>query len=101
GPADNWCGSPSISADGRFVAFCSSATNLVPGDIAGFADIFLHDRVASSTIRVSFGLGGAEANGVSARPAISADGRYVAYISSATNLVPSNGLHVGTHIYVY
>jgi hypothetical protein len=50
---------------------------------------------------MSFGLAGVEANGISARPAISAGGRYVAYISWATNLVPPNGTHVGTHIYVY
>ena len=76
-----------VSADGRFVAFGSTASNLVPGDGNGAFDIFVRDRQAGTTERVSRGMGGTEADGDSPRPAISADGRYVAFESSATNLV--------------
>ena len=85
---------PSISADGRYVAFRSSATNLVPGDRNGFEDIFVHDRVTGRTVRASVGSGGAEANGPSVASGISANGRYVSFTSQASNLVPgdSNGV---------
>src|SRR5207237_6168551 len=76
-----------ISADGRFVAFVSSATNLVPGDTNGGQDVFVHDRRTGTTERVSVDSAGTESNGSSERPAISADGRVVAFWSSATNLV--------------
>ncbi len=78
---------PAISADGRFVAFSSDATNLVSGDTNGFRDIFVHDRLTGTTERVSVSTGGTEADGVSETPAISADGRFVAFYSDATNLV--------------
>ncbi len=78
---------PSLSADGRYGAFESSAANLVPGDTNGVSDIFVRDRVASTTQRVSVGSGGVEANGISREAAISADGRWVAFASAATNLV--------------
>ncbi|HEY3305674.1 MAG TPA: hypothetical protein VGL70_19285 [Candidatus Binatia bacterium] len=86
---------PSISADGRYVVFVSDATNLVPGDTNKVTDIFVHDRVKSTTQRVSVASGGAQAEGgASTQPAISGDGRYVAFVSEATNLVPddTNGL---------
>src|SRR5439155_1267798 len=85
---------PSISADGRFVAFSSGSTNLVPGDTNGWIDIFVRDRLAGATERVSVASGGAEANDSSFNPAISGDGRFVAFSSSATNLVQadSNGM---------
>ena len=86
---------PSISADGRYVAFMSAATNLVPGDTNGFWDVFVHDRETGATERVSVASDGSQATGPfgSAFPAISANGRYVAFASAATNLVPgdSNG----------
>jgi Tol biopolymer transport system component len=85
--ANNASFGPAISADGRYVAFISRATNLVAGDTNGMDDVFIHDRVTGSTERVSLGVGGAQADGSSARPAISADGRYVAFKSDATNLV--------------
>jgi hypothetical protein len=75
-----------ISADGRFVAFASLASNLVPGDTNGTWDVFVYDRVTGGTERVSVGIY-AQANGASRAPAISADGRYVAFASVATNLV--------------
>ncbi len=77
----------SMSADGRFVAFASTADNLVPGDTNGASDVFLHDRSNGVTARISVAGFGAEADGVSHAPAISADGEYVAFVSSATNLV--------------
>lgn len=78
---------PSISANGRFVAFESDADNLVPGDGNGLLDVFVHDRDAATTIRVSLGMDAAEANGASFGAAISADGRFVAFSSEASNLV--------------
>src|SRR5215813_8861590 len=76
-----------ISADGRFVAFESNATNLVPGDTNGLTDIFVNDHGAGGTIRASVDSLGRQANGPSFNPAISADGRFVAFESDATNLV--------------
>ena len=81
---------PSISADGRYVAFRSSASNLVPGDRNGVEDIFVRDRVTGRTIRASVGPGGAEANGPSVASSISANGRYVVFTSQASNLVPGD-----------
>ncbi len=78
---------PSISDDGRYVAFESGASNLVPGDTNGVSDIFVHDRSTGTTRRVNLGLGGSEANRFSTSPAISANGETVAYVSSADNLV--------------
>ena len=78
---------PFISADGRYVAFESRASNLVDGDTNGYSDIFVHDRQTGITSRVSVAGGGTQGNGDSAQPAISADGRYVAFDSTATNLV--------------
>jgi Tol biopolymer transport system component len=78
---------PSISADGRYVAFASNASNLVSGDTNGASDIFVHDRVTDSTERVSVSSGGTQGNGNSYNPSISVDGRYVAFNSKASNLV--------------
>ena len=83
-----WSGNPSsISADGRYVAFHSYADNLVSGDTNSATDIFVHDRQTGVTTRVSIASDGTQANGFSASPSISADGRYVAFMSGATNLV--------------
>jgi Tol biopolymer transport system component len=84
------CYSPSISADGRYVAFASFATNLVPGGTHGAPHVFIRDRLSSTTELVSVGLGGAQANTDSYYPSISADGRYVAFESAASNLVPGD-----------
>ena len=81
---------PAISADGRYVAFESSASNLVPGDTNGTLDVFVHDRVTGETTRVSVASDGAQADGRSERATISADGRYVAFESYASNLVPGD-----------
>jgi Tol biopolymer transport system component len=80
--------SPSISADGRFVAFVSEAGNLVPGDTGSNEnDVFVRDLEAGVTRRVTVGWTGAEPNGNSRGPSISADGRYIAFTSGASNLV--------------
>jgi len=85
-----------ISADGRFVVFASGATNLVPNDTNGWNDIFLRDRLLGTTVRIN----GVDANQDSGHPAISRDGRYIAYESAATNLVSTanNGVY---HIFLY
>lgn len=85
--ANQDCRDPAVSGDGRFVAFSSTATNLVPFDTNGVADIFVHDRVTGVTSRVSLSATGEQANGLSREPTLSHDGRYVAFSSTATNLV--------------
>lgn len=84
---------PAISDDGRFVAFVSGASNLVSGDTNNAEDIFVKDRQTGVTTRVSVRSNGTEANGMSTSPAISADGRFVAFYSDASNLLngDSNG----------
>jgi len=77
----------SISADGRYVAFASWASNLVSGDTNGYVDIFMHDWMTGSTQRVSLSSDGSQGNNESWSPSISADGRYVAFASWASNLV--------------
>ncbi|MEW6741292.1 MAG: right-handed parallel beta-helix repeat-containing protein [Planctomycetota bacterium] len=81
---------PRISADGLMVVFSSWATNLVPGDRNGEADVFLRDRRTGQTTRVSCSASGAEADGSSHRPAISANGTSVLFESDATDLVPGD-----------
>ncbi len=85
--ADGSSGEPAISADGRFVAFESTASNLVPGDANGQSDVFVRDRQAGATERVSVDSAGGQADSESSEPAISADGRFVAFASAASNLV--------------
>lgn len=85
--ADDDSASPSISADGRYVAFQSKATNLVPGYSDLLPKVYVRDRVAGTTMIVSVSSSGGQANASSSSPSISADGRYVAFVSSATNLV--------------
>lgn len=81
-------GPASISSDGRYVAFESSATNLVAGDTNGSMDVFVHDRQTGITTRVSVSSDGEQANtGCSLNANISADGRYITFESDATNLV--------------
>ena len=82
--------SPSISQDGRYVAFESLASNLVANDTTGtngYQDIFIHDRTTAVTVRVSVSNNGAAADKHALHPAISGDGRFVVFVSAATNLV--------------
>jgi hypothetical protein len=87
--------SPAISADGRLVAFVSDASDLIERDTNGVADVFLRDTCSGappgcqpSTIRVSVGPDGIEANGASESPAMSPEARFVVFDSEAKNLVP-------------
>ena len=80
----------SISTDGRFVAFQSTASNLVPGDNNDTQDIFVHDRQEKKTIRVSAAGSGSETNEQSQNVALSGDGKFVAFTSFADNLVPGD-----------
>jgi len=91
---------PSISADGRYVAYYSEASNLVPGDTNGATDAFVYDRQSGATKRVSVAGSGDEANGDSVRPALSASGRLAVFESDASNLVPGDSNHF-TDIFVY
>ncbi|MEN4017821.1 MAG: hypothetical protein PQ975_07680, partial [Methanobacterium sp.] len=78
---------PSISSDGRYIAFSSYASNLVAGDINGHKDVFVRDRLLNTTTLVSVSSTGEQGNSDSSQPSISSDGRYVAFTSYATNLV--------------
>lgn len=77
---------PSLSANGRYLVFTSAATNLVPGDTNGMSDIFVKDLQTGAIKMVSARADGTPGNGASRSPDISADGRYVTYVSAATNL---------------
>jgi Tol biopolymer transport system component len=85
--ANSWSVWPSISADGRYVVFESNASNLVSDDTNGFDDVFVHDRQTAQTTRVSVASDGSQGNARSFTPFISADGRFVAFSSGASNLV--------------
>lgn len=78
---------PSVSADGRYVAFHSSASNLVGDDTNGATDAFVRDRTAGTTARVSVGASGAQADAGSSYAVIAGNGGSVAFQSSASNLV--------------
>ena len=79
-----------ISADGRYVVFTSTASNLVAGDTNGHQDVFRRDRATGTTVRVNIAHDGAQANSFSVSPSMSADGQVIAFESSATNLVPGD-----------
>jgi Tol biopolymer transport system component len=94
GSANGLCRCPRISADGRFVVFSSNASNLVAGDINGFTDVFVRDRLAGTTVQANVD-GAAVPADLGQEAAlyshtISPDGRYVAFQSPATNLVPGD-----------
>ena len=79
-----------VSDDGRYVAFCSLASNLVPGDRNGQPDVFVRDTLRGTTQRVSVSSFGGGGNAASADPQISGDGHLVAFTSDASNLVPGD-----------
>jgi Tol biopolymer transport system component len=87
---NNRADSPSISADGRYIVFESSASNLVPDDTNGTEDIFLRDLQTNETRLVSLSAVGSLGNNDSSDSSISADGRYVVFESDADNLVPED-----------
>ena len=79
--------SPGISDDGRWVAFTSTFSDVVPGDTNGRGDVFVRDTATRTSARINVATDGTEANGFSGDPVVSADGRYVAFRSGASNLV--------------
>ena len=88
---------PSISGDGNYVAYTSSASDLVAGDRNGTGDVFARDMAAGTILRASVDTGGGDPNGYSFDPSMSIDGRYVAFASYARDLVhgaPDHGLDV-------
>jgi len=89
--ADNNSQNPAISSDGRFIAFSSDATNLIGTDINGFRDIFIHDRLAGTTSRVSVATSGTAGDNNSETPSVSSDGRFIAFASDAANLLGAGG----------
>lgn len=92
GAPDGDCTAASISANGRFIAFQSDATDLVPGDTNGRRDVFLHDRKKRTTHRISVRTGGAQGTGGDAEgPEISSDGRFVVFTSDMNDLVDGDG----------
>ena len=98
-----------ISADGRYIVFRSSATNLVDedgdsefdDDTNGFSDVFLRDRTLQTTFRVSRGFGGTQTNGPSSNPVISADGDTIAFVSLADNLLSTQDQNEAADIFIY
>ena len=90
---DGGCDASALSADGRFLAFGSVADNLVDGDTNGVEDLFVRDLQTGAIERVTVASSGTQANGPSYRPSLSADGRYVAFESAATNLVAGDTNH--------
>jgi Tol biopolymer transport system component len=92
GNSNSW--RPTISADGRYIAFNSEATNLVTGDTNGRIDVFVRDLQSGQTTRVSVGTGGTQSNG-NTQGFLSADGRFVGLGSGASNLVSGDTNGVG------
>ena len=92
GSSSDWV---SIASNGNVVVFASSASNLVSGDTNATLDVFLRDRQAAVTLRISMGAAGVQGNGASHHPFLSANGRFVAFRSAATNLVAgdTNGVY--------
>ncbi len=88
--ANNDSHSPVVSGDGSFIVYYSDASNLVTGDTNGHRDVFLFDTSTGTTSRVSVASGGAQADGNSSLPAVSADGSTIVFQSDATNLVPGD-----------
>jgi hypothetical protein len=78
---------PAISGDGRYVAFYSSASNLVANDTNHSFDVFVHDRITGVTTRESLSSAGTEGNDDSILPSLNFDGRKIIFSSAATNLV--------------
>lgn len=86
-PGNDYSAIRDMTSDGRFVAFGSRASNLVPGDTNGAGDIFVYDRLTGYMLRVSVTTDGTQSNGLSNRPVLSADGSIIAFYSEGSNLV--------------
>jgi Tol biopolymer transport system component len=98
--ANGGSGAPSLTPDGRFVAFESNASNLVAGDGNGTTDVFVRDLQTKKTTRVSVDATGGDSNGGSISSDINGDGRYVAFSSEATDLVPGGTTPFGRDVFV-
>jgi hypothetical protein len=98
GDGDLASGDAMLSGDGRHVAFSSAATNLIAGDTNNLPDVFLRDLGAGTTVRASVSTTDGEANALSNSPSLSSDGRFVSFVSQASNLVSPTGS--GAHVYV-
>jgi Tol biopolymer transport system component len=83
-------GANSVSSNGQFVAFYSDADNVVSGDTNSFRDVFVRNLILGTNILASVATNGASGDGISTDPAISGDGRYVAFTSAADNLVAND-----------
>lgn len=90
-PGNAWSGEPAISGDGRYVAFASDSDNLVAGDTNDVDDVFVRDRAAGTTVRVSVDSNEVEVLDPSNEPSISADGTKVAFVSDSDDLDPLDG----------
>jgi Tol biopolymer transport system component len=101
GQADQGGGQPEISSDGRHVTFTSGATNLVAGDTNDTQDVFVRDLDAGRTERVSVSTGGLQSDGFSTDSTISADGRFVAFVSASPTLAPAPPPPPETLIFTY
>lgn len=102
-PGDQGGFLPVISADGRFVAFVSNSTNLVPNDTNGFEDLFVRDLQTLVTVRANVATDGTQSNRSVWRqdqPTISADGRFVAFMSNASNLAPEAADQSVTNVFL-
>jgi murein DD-endopeptidase MepM/ murein hydrolase activator NlpD len=99
-PGDGDSRLPALSGDGRTVVYVSAATNLVVGDTNAMDDIFLYDRITNTTRRISVASTGTQANRGSTWPTISLDGRLIAFVSEATNLVTGDG-NAAADLFVY
>lgn len=86
----NSTSAPSITADGRLITFTAFDGNLVPDDANHAWDVFMHDCQTGETGLISVATDGSQGNGSSTYQAISADGLYVVFVSSATNLIPGD-----------
>ncbi|RIX47266.1 hypothetical protein D3P08_25490 [Paenibacillus nanensis] len=100
-PAEQTMYSVSMSPDGNHIAFDSPQANLVEGDTNDAIDVFVYDYQSSAVERVSVSSSGGQGNAGSGSPSISADGRYVAYSSEASNLAEQSGGAFGIEIFVH
>jgi Tol biopolymer transport system component len=98
--SSSWAYEPSISSDGRYVVFHSDKNNLVSGDTNFKTDVFLYDSTTATLSRVSVSATGVQANGNSYSARISPNGRYVAFASTATNLVSGDTTSAYTDIFI-
>ncbi len=101
GDSNGFSDQASISTDGRHVAFTSSATNLVEGDTNGVNDVFVRDLALGRTVRVSVATDGTQTDSYAYCPSISANGRFVAFVSDATTLAPADRRTTPMQVYVH